>query len=149
MDLAIAVQNDGKFLLFCFLSLNVSFLSDPNIRANPMVGGTQLTVNQVILSTNKCFKLQMQPDSNLVVYQTKDLKPLWASGTMNSGAVVAKMQTDGNFILYDAGSNIKWASATSSNPGAILNLLDTGNLVVQTSASNSAPLWQTGVTGSC
>ena len=78
---------------------------------------------------------------NLVVYQTKDQKVMWASNTMNSGAIVAKMQPDGNFVLYNAGNSAKWASGTNGRPGAILKLLDTGDLVVYTSLSNFTVLW--------
>ena len=111
-----------------------------------MVGGTQLAINQLILSPNKSFKLLMQPDGNLVVYQTKDQKVMWASNTMNSGAIVAKMQPDGNFVLYNANNSAKWASGTDRHPGAILSLLDSGYLVVYTSISNPAALWTSGTT---
>ena len=118
-----------------------SLFAVSNMVDNPMVGGTQLAINQLILSPNKSFKLLMQPDGNLVVYQTKDMKVMWASNTMNSGAIVAKMQPDGNFVLYNAGNSAKWASGTNGRPGAILNLLDTGDLVVYTSLSNFTVLW--------
>ena len=118
-----------------------SLFAVSNMVDNPMVGGTQLAINQLILSPNKSFKLLMQPDGNLVVYQTKDLKVMWASNTMNSGAMVAKMQPDGNFVLYNASNSAKWATGTNGHPGAILNLLDTGDLVVYTSISNLTLLW--------
>ena len=111
-----------------------------------MVGGTQLVINQLILSPNKSFKLLMQPDGNLVVYQTKDMKVMWASNTMNSGAIVAKMQPDGNFVLYNANNSAKWASGTDRHPGAILSLLDSGYFVVYTSISNPEALWTSGTT---
>lgn len=118
----------------------------PSIIGNPMVGGSQLAINQMILSPNKNFKLVMQSDGNLVVYQTIDQKPLWASGTMNSGAIVARMQLDGNFVLYNANNASKWATNTNGHPGAILTLLDTADLVVYTSITNLTVLWTSGTT---
>ena len=88
--------------------------------------GDNSTYNFLISASNS-FKFLMQPDGNLVVYQTKDMKVMWASNTMNSGAIVAKMQPDGNFVLYNASNLAKWASGTNRHPGAILNLLDKGD----------------------
>ena len=114
-----------------------------------MIGGTQLAVDQMILSPNKCFKLLMQADNNLVMYQIKDQKPLWASDTLNKGSRVAKMQPDGNFVLYDANNLAKWATATEGHPGAIVTLLDAGNLVVYRSTTNNTILWDSKTSGSC
>jgi hypothetical protein len=44
----------------------------------------------------------------------------WSSGIQ--GAVVAIMQTDGNFVAYDVLGREIWSSGTSGNPGAFLRI---------------------------
>jgi hypothetical protein len=40
------------------------------------------------------------------------------------------MQTDGNFVVYDAAGNPLWTTETSGTPDAHLVLQDDGNVVV-------------------
>lgn len=44
----------------------------------------------------------------------------WSSSMQ--GAVVATMQTDGNFVAFDAGGNSIWSTKTSGHPGAFLQV---------------------------
>jgi hypothetical protein len=82
--------------------------------------------NETLTSADGRFRLVMQADGNLVLYQYG--QALWASGT--NGARSARMQADGNFVLYDAANRAVWASHSAGHPGARLVLQDDGNLVV-------------------
>jgi len=61
-------------------------------------------------------------DGNLVLYLVSSGRAIWASNTQFSGASKAIMQTDGNFVLYDAANVAKWSSATFGKNGAYLIL---------------------------
>lgn len=90
-----------------------------------------------VLSCNGSYKLVMQTDGNLVLYQ--GVRSLWSTGTNGTSAYFAEMQTDGNFVLYDALGNAKWASGTAGNPGAHLAIQNAGNLVIY--SSSGTVLW--------
>jgi hypothetical protein len=51
-------------------------------------------VSDTVASCDGRFRLDMQPDGNLVLCQTNG--PLWGSGTAGKGGAVARMQTDGD-----------------------------------------------------
>jgi hypothetical protein len=55
---------------------------------------SQLNVSDTVASCDGRFRLDMQPDGNLVLCQTNG--PLWGSGTAGKGGAVARMQTDGD-----------------------------------------------------
>lgn len=64
-----------------------------------------------IVSINGRFKLVLQTDGNLVVYDTAS--PAWSSGTQHSDTSFLKMQQDGNLVLYSPNGSPRWASETS------------------------------------
>ena len=100
--------------------------------------GAQLTIGQSIVSPSGQFSLTLQNDGNLVLYQ--GTSPLWATNTQGQSSKNAVMQTDGNFVLYDASGTPLFASHTDGHPPAVLILQDDGNLVVY---SFGQPLWST------
>ena len=93
----------------------------------------------------------MQRDNNLVLYrkttdQARPWEPVWSSSTRHKGPILALMQDDGNFVLYDnrLGANGKgavWATGTNPNSGAFIALQNDGNLVIY---KGSSAIWQTG-----
>ncbi len=95
-----------------------------------------LTSGQTLSSPLGAYRLTMQANGNLVEYDAADTV-IWETGT-NSGTR-AVMQSDGNLVLYDGADQALWASNTSGHPGAYLSLLDTGQLLVDTTAGT--PLW--------
>jgi len=92
------------------------------------------------VSDNGQFRLVMQSDSNLVLYQ--DGTALWASGTYGSDANRAVMQADRNFVLHTASGTPIWSFGTFNNHCARIRVQDDGNLVVY--SKNGAGLWATG-----
>jgi hypothetical protein len=99
----------------------------------------QLNTNDHLDPANERTKLIMQSDGNLVLYRQDNGKALWASNTWDRPVTHAIMQTDGNFVCYDANGRPYWATGTNGHPGAYVLLQDDGNLVVYN--SGNAPLW--------
>lgn len=56
-------------------------------------------------------KLYMQPDGNLVIYNTAG-QPLWNSNTYGQGNSTLVMQTDGNLVTYNSSGIATWNSGT-------------------------------------
>ncbi|MFD0663070.1 hypothetical protein [Thermocatellispora tengchongensis] len=88
--------------------------------------GQRLEPGESVRSGNGKYRLIMQTDGNLVLYQTGG-GALWSSQTLGGGAFAA-MQDDGNLVLYK-GRTPLWASNTDV-PGAYLAVQDDGNLVI-------------------
>jgi hypothetical protein len=108
-----------------------------------LTANQQLDSNQSLYSCNGEFDLIMQSDGNLVLYQGGT--PLWASGTVGSGADEAIMQGDGNFVVYTSSGSAPWASGTAGNSGAYLDVQNDANVVIY--SSSGAALWSTGTAG--
>jgi len=77
------------------------------LAANVLPAETTLSKGQRVQSKNGLYHLIMQDDGNLVLYfgLFDPLQPVWSSNTRNSGWY-ARMQADGNFVVY---SNGQWA----------------------------------------
>jgi hypothetical protein len=99
-----------------------------------------LGIDQARTSCDGRFTLIMQSDNNLVLYWN-GVGALWSTGTVGTGANLAVMQGDGNFVLYSP-SRAEFNSGTQGNPGAYLAVQNDGNLVVY--RSDGLPLWSTG-----
>ena len=100
-----------------------------------------------VTSSDGRFTLQLQTDGNLVLvnYSVNPPQPLWASNTYNSGANVAYMQSDGNFVLYDIYHNARWTSNTQGNPGSSLVIDNDGDMRIL--SDFNVVLWQTNTGG--
>jgi len=93
-------------------------------------GGVYL---QTMYSPNGYFRLEMQPDGNLVMYDNTNAV-IWNSQTYNRGTSPFKlvMQSDGNLVIYDANGWASWNTRTH-NQGVgpyRLVLQDDSNLVI-------------------
>ena len=93
--------------------------------------------NEKLFSPSGEYFLVMQSDGNLVLYKVgtgatgeNSNKPLWASQTNGKGGVVAKMQGDGNFVVYTADNHPVWASNTNGEGNSFVRMQDDGNLVI-------------------
>jgi hypothetical protein len=64
----------------------------------------------------KPFKLTMQTDGNLVLYDVNG-HAVWASDTQNSGEARHRLirQSDGNLVIYAKNNEPTWSSKTNSN----------------------------------
>ncbi len=148
-------DNGGKVHLWTCDSNNGNqrWISSTNPPPPPPPNGSNIIVKastsnlnfnrgqQWVTSTN--YKLIFQGDGNLVLYNPQG-KPIWATGTDNTGADIFAVQADGNVVLYNHGKPV-WATNTSGRPGAFLAIQTDGNVVVY--ASNGTPIFATGTDG--
>lgn len=71
--------------------------------------GQGLPLNTCHYSPNGWFRLCMQGDGNLVLYDGNNYAH-WFTGTVGSGAYGAYMQRDANLVIYTRFGQVKWAS---------------------------------------
>ena len=150
----------------CSTGFNVGFGSVPGIHDNMLSGACSATgfiadqpgpTNCGLLfgsqwliagtshsSAKSCdgrFTLSLATDGALT--QTKSgTGTIWSANTKGSFAVAARMQSDGNFVLYrgfvGAPENVVWATTTWGQSGALLKIQDDSNLVIY---NGSRPIW--------
>src|SRR6266542_4440232 len=63
-----------------------------------------LAPDQSVYSSGGYYRLLYQLDGNLVLYRVSDGQPVLACGTVGTTPGVVSMQSDGNFVIYDANS---------------------------------------------
>ncbi|MFO0579809.1 MAG: hypothetical protein U1A78_38035 [Polyangia bacterium] len=88
--------------------------------------GQYLNPGESLVSANGLYKLIMQTDGNLVLYQNQ--RALWSSRSNGSQPKQAIMQTDGNFVVY-FNNRGPWATGPRV-PGSYIVMQDDGNVVV-------------------
>src|SRR5260370_23924360 len=119
-------------------ALDKVFLTPAQPPCGVLPPGEALFLGQNLFSCSRYFDLNMQSDSNLVLYKNGS-QFLWATNTAGGNAGKAIMQTDGNFVLYKTSGQAIWLSNTGGNPGAYLKLQDDGNLVIYDSTGAYTP----------
>lgn len=105
------------------------------LNADPSTLPPVLAVGESVSSPSGSFRLIMQGDGNLVVYNAAG-RAIWATMTFVPGSYLAA-QRDGNLVLYDPYGSPVWATMTV-RWGAYTKMQDDGNLVVY---SSGGPLW--------
>lgn len=108
-----------------------------------MTAGQGLTAGKSIASCDGRFMLVMQTDSNLVLY--KQGTAIWQAPTYGTGATIALMQSDGNFVAYGNYSDAKWATGTNGNAGSKIVVQNDGNLVVY--RADGRAIWASNTNG--
>lgn len=124
------------------IKLQVGVRSSPN---NQLAPGTVMRPGNWAMSTNQEFVLCMQGDGNLVLYRVIGSPPagdhgwfngeaVWFAGTVGDrkGELFAFQFTDGNLVVYGAGSAVRWHADTHTIPGrpVALEVSDQGKLVL-------------------
>ncbi|MCC7123488.1 MAG: hypothetical protein IT178_01465 [Acidobacteria bacterium] len=104
--------------------------------------GRNMTPNQRLYSPDRTYFLTYQDDGNLVLYNDREGRPIWASQTSGTAAGTLEMQGDGNLVTYAPGGIPIWASSTAGNPGAFLEVRNSGLIVIV--APNGTPIWWSG-----
>ena len=120
-------------------SLPVIALPDPPTACGRVDAGQGLGPGDGVSSCNGRFRLVMQGDGNLALYELAT--PIWSTATNGKFGYAAVMQGDGNFVLYGANAVPLWSSATDGMPGGYLAVRDDGDLVVY---QNGTVRWGTG-----
>jgi len=104
------------------------------LASNTLNPGQWLEVDQYLESPNRRYRVYMQGDGNLVLYdEAQSHKALWETRTWGKPGLHAAMQSDGNLVLYmgsPSDANAPWGSATDGIPGSYLALQDDGELVI-------------------
>ena len=119
---------------------------NPPSTGSQLQAGQRLTAGQSLASPNGRFRLTMQTDGNLVIYD--GASPIWATGTWNLPAdrkpTRADMQSDGNLVLYNDANQAAWASGSwgSGRVNPFVEMQDDGNLVIY--HNGRSPLWASG-----
>jgi hypothetical protein len=108
---------------------------------NTLAAGTQLNVNDELVSDNGLVRLVLHPDGDLVLYRSLFRQALWASNTAGRPVDRVVMQSDGNLVAYSAAGVSQWESATAGTPGAVARLQDDGNFVIYNAAN--VAIWET------
>jgi hypothetical protein len=127
------------------LSLNRATKPGKHVGA-VLAAGDDAAEGDFLQSTEKDYRLIVQGDGNLVVYNGAGT-PIWSSQTDGKLKPPYKlsMQTDGNLVLY-AQNGVVWATNTDgSGSGNQLRMQTDGNLVLYDRAEN--PLWASGSQG--
>ena len=91
--------------------------------------GAQLNAGEWKLSPNGQWRIVMQGDGNLVIYNAATGVYKWSTCTGCSGATKAIMQQDGQFVLQTASGQLKWTSYTR-DAGSVARLDNNGRLGV-------------------
>lgn len=122
------------------------------LMAGSIGNGEYLFTGQTIWSTNCSYRVVMQGDGNLVVYNSVGT-PMWNAGTVGHGGAWAVLQGDGNFVIYPRdGGRALWSTNTTS--GQRLSMQGDSNLVLYsfTVSSQGVAIWSSGTVhggGSC
>jgi hypothetical protein len=97
--------------------------------ANCLSKNEEINVGDCIMSLNKEYKLCMQHDGNLVLYNSKN-KAIWSSETNGLPIKKCVLQADNKLTLIDDNNNIKWQSKSNSKSSSYLLLNNDGSLVI-------------------
>jgi hypothetical protein len=102
-----------------------------------------LNPNQALFSTNERWELIYQSDGNLVLYD-RSITPVpratWNSRTYGTSAGHCVMQSDGNFVVYNAENHPVWDSHTYGLHEVTCHVQDDGNFVLYSHAAGVSPL---------
>jgi len=109
-------------------------------RVDTLKRGDTLHIGKDIISQNGLYKLTMQGDGNLVIYEHM-VGPIWASNTgkigRNQPYRANFFQTEGNFVIWDGVNKALWQTATAYKGGVIMTLQDDGNFVMRNNDGSS------------
>ncbi len=94
-----------------------------------LIRGQLLTPGQVLQSGNGAYRLAMQTDGNLVLYNQSN-QALWHTHTYGNPNAYAAFQTDGNFVVYRANGTPLWQTATYGTAANLFVVQPDGNIVI-------------------
>jgi len=126
-------------------TINVARCTDPSPDLSPTptptsnVGVARILPGGSLSSPGGQYRLVYQRDGNLVLSEVQLGTALWATGTGGTAPGQATVQSDGNFVIYDAAGSALWTAGTAGNPGAYLRIQDDGNVVIY--GANAQPIW--------
>ena len=139
------MQDDGNLVLYIF-KWQAGVYATPSPGPFPAAScsiGSYLMVNQR-LNANQCiasphgqYLLYMASDGNFYIYDLAHNVGTWGPGTYGHPGAYAMLQSDGNFVVYDANGVGIWSSGTYGTNADRLNMEDDGRIIIYKSAWNS------------
>src|SRR5581483_7117538 len=105
------IQDDGNLVIqksdgTPVWSINTGVIIDP---PSTLYAGHKLYPGQQLFSPGLNYRLILQTDGNLVIYNRHNLAT-WATGTNGRYTADLAMQGDGNLVLYDDWGNAIWTA---------------------------------------
>jgi hypothetical protein len=126
------LQDDSNLVIYSNEQARWDAKSDDHWIFYPILEANEkLVAGDSLKSPNQRFLLIYQPNGNLVLLDTSSIPNivLWdAASTSTPGMAI--MQDDGNFVVLDSNSTVKWHAGTNGRPQVHLQLQDDGNLVL-------------------
>ncbi|MFI7133668.1 hypothetical protein ACIBQ1_48885 [Nonomuraea sp. NPDC050153] len=102
--------------------------------------GHSLRAGQSVRSQNGRFKLVQQKEGNVVLYDMQgDQRALWTTPTAGKPGARSIMQSEGNFVVYDANLKPLWTTPTAGHAGAWLAVGNDGQVIIY--SRDNQPLW--------
>ena len=123
-----------------------------SVNRSRLMSGAILKPQEGLASQNGRYRLTMQRTGALVLQVASTGEPIWSTGSGGHADAYAVMQSDGNLVVYPKRTvrvvggpppRALYQTSTYGHDGATLHLLDTGNVVIEDSASDRW-LWQSG-----
>ncbi|WP_344215780.1 hypothetical protein [Kribbella sancticallisti] len=105
----LAVQNESNLVMYNVRNKAVWLRA---MVLGTLGAGRVMNPLPILYSMNRIYRLQMQPDGNLVLVKYGKT-PLWSTRTASRGPFAA-MQADGNLVVYSATKRALWTSRTSA-----------------------------------
>lgn len=90
----------------------------------------QLLPGASFRSDDSRYRLTLQTDGNLVLYDDRVREALWSTGTTGIRPRELILQTDGNLVLYDTAGCARWASGSGGNTNSYLVVQTDANVVI-------------------
>lgn len=96
---------------------------------NQLAAGERLRAGQSLDAPNGRYRLSMQADGNLVLYDGD--RPRWSSGTRGRDMSL-QLRADGDLVIFKANGHPRWSTATGrrGDRGSRLVMQTDGNLVI-------------------
>ncbi len=95
-----------------------------------LLSGQELTSNDQLISSNNKYKMVMQSDGNLVVYNIKSNHSKWESGTSGHAGAYATLRNDGNLVIYNQNAKLIWQTNTIGFQNDIMTLSNAGYIIL-------------------
>ncbi len=118
----------SKLASFIILILFTFFITSCTTK-NTLEKNETLFIYDYLISSNRMYKLVLQEDGNLVIYDIKG-EVVWGSNTANGLIKKCIFQEDANLVLYDNNNVPYWASHTISDKQSRVILEDDGKLTI-------------------
>ncbi len=119
------------------ISLGACGCGVPEGTCEPTPCASQLLTSEALqagvqrCSENREYQLRMTADGDLVLSKGNVL--LWSAGTCCGADNHAKMQADGNLVVYNGSGTALWSSKTADKAGATLTVENNGSAVIRQS----------------